>query len=365
MLPEKSDLLEKPVALFILLSLLFHASILLLPISDPSALRDTAERIVEVDFLPPPPVAREKETAEKKEDQPKQIVSPPDQANEEKPDQARFLSDRDSATKEETVAQGLSARKPPQVAKVEQPAKKSPPTPIERRATPSPPAQKSSTEGPAGGPTETSTEKPALDGLAGRKISPWLNARDLQALVKESGRKEEPSTPQGSDLIALAPPPAISSLLPAPSLFGTPDHLPDVRRGNLTLLNTKASRFAPFVRRVALRVFQHLIILQRKNLDLDEIITARGMVRVDATLDLKGNLIGLSINGRSGSSSVDQALLKACQTAAWDKNPPLGAESKDGNIHFIFRSRVSPRFAPDGSRVGIHSITIYLEAGLV
>jgi hypothetical protein len=131
------------------------------------------------------------------------------------------------------------------------------------------------------------------------------------------------------------------------------------------LLNTKANRFAPFVRRVALRVFQHLIILQRKNLGLNDIVAAREITGVDATLDPKGNLTGLSIRGRSGSFSVDEALLKACQIAAWDENPPPGAQTEDGNIHFIFRSRISPNFGPDGSSVGIRSIIVYLEVGLV
>jgi TonB family protein len=378
MLPEKLYVLEKPLSLFLLLSLLFHATVLLLPLSNPSAFRDVAERLVQVDLLPPPPVTEEavgrpKELAEKKEDLPKQIVSPPDQVNEEEPDKARFLSDKDSATKEETVARGFPARSSPApdptpktpAPQVEQPAKKSPPRQIARRTTPAPPAQKSPAGGPAGSPAEKPAEKPTLDSLANLKTSPWLNARDLRDLVKERNRKEEPSAPQGRDLIALAPPPATSRFLPAPSLFGTPDYLPDVRQGNLTLLNTKANRFAPFVRRVALRVFEHLIILQRRDLDPNNIVTAREMVRVDATLDLKGNLTGLSIQSRSGSSFVDAALLKACEIAAWDENPPPGAQSEDGNIHFIFRSRVSPRFGPDGSSVGIRSIIVYLEVGLV
>lgn len=360
--------LEKPLSLFLLLSLLFHSAILLLPLSNPSVSRDAAERIVLVDLLPPPLVTEEKDLKEKKEDQPQQIVSPPDQANEEKPEQARFLSDKDSATKEETVARGLPTPRLPQVPKVEQPVEKSPPIQMARRPPPSPPVEKSAVEKRAEAERQRAAlpQTSALSSLTDLKASPWLNARDLQALVKERDRKkEEPAAPQGRDLIALAPPPAASSLFPLPSPFGTLDYLPDVRQGSLTLLNTKASRFAPFVRRVALRVFQHLIISQRKTLGLDDIVAAREMARVDATLDLKGNLTGLSIKSRSGSFSVDEALLKACETAAWDENPPPGAQTEDGNIHFIFRSRISPHFGPSGPSVGIRSITVYLEVGLV
>jgi TonB family protein len=144
---------------------------------------------------------------------------------------------------------------------------------------------------------------------------------------------------------------------------GTLDHLPDVRRGHLTLLNTKASRFAPFVRRVALRVFQHLLIQQRKKLVSHEIIMGSGMARVDATLDLEGNLTGLSLRGGSGSYPVDETLLEACRAAVWDENPPPEARAEDGRIHFIFRSRLTPHVSADG--LSVRWVTVYLEVGLI
>ena len=48
---------------------------------------------------------------------------------------------------------------------------------------------------------------------------------------------------------------------------GALDFLPDVREGDITLLNTKAELFSPFVRRVAVRVFGHLVILLRRQLE--------------------------------------------------------------------------------------------------
>jgi hypothetical protein len=129
----------------------------------------------------------------------------------------------------------------------------------------------------------------------------------------------------------------------------------------LTFLNTKAHRFAPFVRRVALRVFQHLLIHQRNNLRLDDVVAAREMVTIEAKLDTKGNLKGLAIESRSGSYSVDESLLKACEQGAWDENPPEEAKAEDGYIHFIFRSDINAQY----DQLGLRAIITMLQVGLV
>jgi len=199
--------------------------------------------------------------------------------------------------------------------------------------------------------------------------TPQLFARpdDLlaQGWLSEAGggreKKAERQPPSGRDIIALAPPPAPNSLLSLPGPRGTPDYLPDVQQGNLTFLNTKAHRFAPFVRRVALRVFQHLIIHQRKNLHLDDVVAAREMVTIEARLDTNGNLKGLAIQTRSGSYSVDESLLKACEQGAWDENPPAEAKAEDGYIHFIFRSDINAQY----DQLGLRAIVTLLQVGLV
>jgi len=199
------------------------------------------------------------------------------------------------------------------------------------------------------------------------KRAPQLFARPDELLsqgwiqeAEQNREKEKHQPPSGSDIVAMAPSPA-PNLFSMPGPIGTPDDLPDVRQGNLTFLNTKAHRFAPFVRRVALRVFQHLIILQRKNLHINDVVAAREMSTIEAKLDDKGALKGLVIQTRSGSYAVDSALLKACENGAWDENPPPEAHAEDGMIHFIFRSDINAQY----DDLGLRAILTTLQVGLV
>jgi hypothetical protein len=300
---------------------------------------------------------------------PEQIVSPPDQSNDDVPEKTRFLSDRNSSTREQTVAVGTPLPSPPRkeksVAK-EKPERQRPP---QQLAAKTPPTTSPSDNKKARALDEaTAARDPAPGKPDAPPRVPQLFARpdDLlaQGWLSEAGsdqeKKAERQPPQGRDLIALAPPPR-ESLFSLPGPVGTPDFLPDIRQGNLTFLNTKAHRFAPFVRRVALRVFQHLIIHQRKQLSIDDVVAARDVVTVEAKLDTQGTLRGLIIQTRSGSYSVDAALLKACEQGAWDENPPLEAKSDDGYIHFIFRSDINAQY----DNLGLRAIITYLQVGLV
>ena len=125
-------------------------------------------------------------------------------------------------------------------------------------------------------------------------------------------------------------------------------------------MNTKAHRFAPFVRRVAQRVFQHLVISQRRNLQLDDVIAARDWVTIEAKLTVDGELTGLVLRSRSGSYSIDESLLNACQQGAWDQNPPSEAQAEDGFIHFIFRSEIDAQY----DELGLKGVVTFLQVGL-
>jgi hypothetical protein len=394
-----------PLALFLFFSLLLHLLLFLfLPLPERQSLTPPEEQLAEIELLPPSPpstppamakaqpppvVAKEKpEPQEKKpedkpetkkqEPLPEQIVNPPDNANDEIPEKTRLLSDRNSATKEQTVAPGNPLPTPPQ--KTTAPAKEKPETPKpptqlamktpEVKPVPKPPIEKT---------IEKPSDSIAQDDRLRKNLNPGkpdappktpqLFARpdDLiaQGWLSDAGRnqeekKEERQPPQGRDLLALAPPPR-ESLLSLPGPIGTPDMLPDIRQGGLTLLNTKAHRFAPFVRRVAMRVFQHLIIHQRRQLQLDDVVAAREMVTVQAKLDTQGNLKKLVIQTRSGSYAVDASLLEACKQGAWDENPPEEAVAEDGFINFIFRSDITPQY----DQIGLRAIMTYLQIGLL
>ncbi|MBM4255700.1 MAG: hypothetical protein FJ147_07360 [Deltaproteobacteria bacterium] len=444
-----------PLAVFLFVSLLVHAVLLLFfPTLYRLMPEPQQEKLTEVELLPPtppppppvvakaeppqvaPPLPQEKaqpveKPKPKEQDKPKppeakpqerlpeQMVSPPDQVNDQIPEKTRLWSDRNSATKEETVAKGMprpaparkdqppvkerTVREPPkppvQQAKkepgVESPTKKSrqdlddeltPPkrrTPGTREVTKREPLQLAMKPPAAAAPKpelrkeheqqideeSLAKAKPASANTAGAaKPAPKLFARPEELLsqgwLSETGKdreeKEERKPPTGQDLIAMAPPPA-ENLLALPGPIGTPDLLPDIRQGNLTFLNAKANRFAPFVRRVALRVFQHLIIFQRKNLQLNDVVAARDYSTIEAKIDTQGNLKKLIIQTRSGSYAVDEALLRACENGAWDENPPAEAVAEDGMIHFIFRSDLNAQF----DDLGLRSVLTTLQIGLI
>ena len=398
-----------PLAIFLFFSILLHLLLFFLfPVLERQDFSPPREQLAEVELLPPPPQTpkpqveakiqppvadkeapppedkkEEEKPQQKREPLPEQIVNPPDNVNDQVPENTRLLSDRNSSTKEQTVAVGIPVPSPPQKEKAPKPVKEKaekieaakPPTQLamkkpEVTPAPKPPVEKA-IERPNDSTAKSEQQQKRLTpgNPKAPAATPQLFARpdDLltQGWLSDAGKEREEQQakrqpPQGRDLIAMAPPPA-ESFLNLPGAVGTPDFLPDIRQGNLTLLNTKAHRFAPFVRRVAMRVFQHLIIYQRKQLNLDEVIAARDVVTVQAKMDTQGNLKKLLIQTRSGSHAVDDSLLKACTQGAWDENPPSEALSEDGYINFMFRSDISAQY----DQMGLRGILTTLQIGLL
>lgn len=387
--PQQRD----PLVVFLLFSLLFHLLLLLLfPVPNPIFPPET-EQLTEVELLPaeepqqlaqaelpaqaePEEVPKEEPVEEEAAEPPpaplpEQIVNPPDVVNEQIPDQTRFLSDRNTTAEEETVAVGtpLPSTNPEQQQQPNSEAQKpaEPPKEPTQLAALTPPFDRPLDSEPENTPPKESPQALQPGAPDAPKPTPQLFASpaDLlaQGFIKDRGREQEQQderrTPTGNELLSMAPP-ARNSMLSLPGPTGTPDHLPDVRRGNMTFLNTKASRFAPFVRRVAERVFQHLVIDQRRNLKLDDVIAARDWVTIEAKLSLDGDLVGLVLRGRSGSYSIDESLLHACEQGAWDQNPPPEARAEDGLIHFIFRSDIDAQY----DNLGLRAIVTFLQVGL-
>jgi hypothetical protein len=142
----------------------------------------------------------------------------------------------------------------------------------------------------------------------------------------------------GRRRLALAVPPVAPDWALAGNR-GTLDNLPDIQRGSVTLLNTKANEFSPFVRRVGERVFQHLIIRQRR-LELQQILNAHHPVRMRAVLDARGKLKSVQIDEQSGSATMDDTLSDALNTAAFDNNPPPAAANANGDFEFVFQAQL-------------------------
>jgi len=313
---------RRPFALAIAVSALLHVlAFLLLPVPEGGAVPEPAP--LEVALLrpepPPPPAA--------KPPAPRQMVAPPDQINDRPPEHPHFESDRDNEVVQETVHNGVPNPAP------EVPPPPAPPRAPSAPAHPAPPRQRTVERRPA---------EPAP------KAERAVNASDLFAstdeLVHEQQQAQRAAAANEAQQIAanrrlaLAVPPVAPEWM-LPGERGTLDHLPDIQRGSVTLLNTKANVFSPFVRRVGERVFQHLIIRQRR-LDIQQILNAQRPVELRVLLDSKGRLKSVQIEGQSGSATMDDTLSDAVNTAAFDNNPPPAAANANGDFEFVFQAQL-------------------------
>ena len=146
---------------------------------------------------------------------------------------------------------------------------------------------------------------------------------------------------------------------------GVQDFAPDIRDGELTLLNTKASKYAVFVRRVATAVFNKLKALAWSGMDYTEVKKIGGFNEYKAILDKQGKLLKVVKNDSSKSILFDSTLEKAIEISAHDPNPPVSAIASDGNYHFIFQAKMFTRLAPGGrNRAPRESRWLIMRAGL-
>ncbi|MBI1818508.1 MAG: hypothetical protein HYR72_26285 [Deltaproteobacteria bacterium] len=251
---------------------------------------------------PPPPVLLPE----------RQIVSPPDAGEERPPDKTRLLSDRDNTVKDEMLKRGQAAPGSGEAAAQHE-------APPQDRPAPPPPPK------PAAKAREQVASLPKLDQLLPR-------AGDLIREGRVQSSSEEKPTPTSRNLLAAGQGGAFSARP------GISDYLPTIREGDLTLLNTKAERFAPFVRRVAARVFQNLEIRLKQSRRSGASGSGREYAAVEAVMSKKGQLVSARVLERESNTSLAayrELLGLAEPTIFFDSNPPPGAEASDGNIHFI------------------------------
>jgi hypothetical protein len=290
--------------------------------------------------IQPPPPAPPPPPAEAVEALRPQIVAPPDTVNDVPPEKTRLESDRNNKVETQSLSPGVPkpAPEPKEIPKK--------PAPETRKAEAPPKPKQKSGEADDDGATRrepTRRRSPQLEDL--------FASRDelirAQQSDKNRGGVEESNdrVGEGRRRLALAVPP-VSPDWALPGRRGALDFLPDIQRGDVTLLNTKANVFAPFVRRVGERVFQHLVIRQRR-LDLPQIMNARQPVMMKVLLDKKGRLKSVKVENQSGSASMDGTLSEAVQTGAFDNNPPPTAANADGNYEFVFQAQLRA-YAPGG-----------------
>jgi TonB family protein len=354
-----------------------------LPLEEPSAVVpppvEPAESLAP--SQPPPTRAEAPPTRD-------QIVTPSDRENDIAPEGPAFLSDRNNTVEQETIRRGNPEAGTPgveaEVAPSELPDVDSQTAPEQAAVAEAPePTEETEAAPPEAAPAEEAappeTESLAASQSTGDALLPEP-ARPLPGLdrlfappaeVLARARSNTPATPPSQeaaprenprrDLLA-APP-------PVPGVFaglrGNFDHLPDVAAGQLTMLNTKADRFAPFVRRVGTRVFQNLLIYQRRDLKAPDILAATEIVAVRAILDESGRLTSLEIMERSGSPALDRTLLEALRAAAFDPNPPPEAANTDGKFEFIFQAQIVASVQPSIREPRIRAVESRLRIGLM
>jgi TonB C terminal len=331
-----------PLLVALVLSALLHIlGIATLPVSEGRAVIPPQDAPLEVALLErQPPVVKPAE-------QRQQIVAPPDEINDIPPERTRFESDHDNVVLRETVHKGVPHPAPPAPPKRADPAKRAEPKPpqqaVERADDEA--ADKAEAEARSG-------HAPALEDLFA-STDELVRAQQGRVAHEEEQRQAERAG-KGPRRLALAVAPAAPEWA-LPGTRGTLDSLPDIQRGDVTLLNTKANVFAPFVRRIGERVFQHLIIRQRR-LVIEQILSAHDVVRMHVTLDPRGRLKSVTVEGQSGSATMDETLSDALNTGAFDNNPPPSAANAAGEYEFEFQAQLRAFLpGPGGSPTRIES----------
>ena len=290
-------------------------------------------------------------TPQQRTDQIKQLVQP--SSNTDTPKVPHFASDHDSSTAREQLKRGQLDTGIPSVT----------------RSSKNDLSQKSHSI-----QKRINTEKSQATEIKNPKL--FLNATELENTITSQTTKKELLTKQNSRPIKKPPLDQLresefNKAIPfekqsAKGLFagpiGSPDYLPNIPDGDITLLNSKADQFAVFVRRVALQVFG---AIKRKNwqeLSTSELRRLNNFSTIHAKMNKEGQLVSIKLMDSSGSILFDNLVKDSVQFSARDQNPPAEAAAEDGNIHFIFKSRSWVR--PTGER-GLEQRWILLGTGLL
>ena len=254
-----------------------------------------------------------------KDQQKKQLVTPPQITEKIPPIETNKQSDNDSSTKTEQIKRGTEGSTVISKKK----GKPIPPAPEPQTKT------KNETKTRAKTKKEVSPKKIKTLTLPKSEIAKFTTKTTRKTPSSNQERKIETrpfSRPQGSGAAILGS-------------RGIQDYLPDLPDGDITLLNAKANKYAVFVRRVAKRVFGHLRQSGWEKLSISNVQAIKDFSEIHAKIDLNGKLTSLILLSPSGSQRFDIVVQESVQSGAKDKNPPRDAANADGQIHFVFKSR--------------------------
>lgn len=317
---DQQSELNRYLLLGLVLSAILHVALIwaLNPLKAPKD-----EAILVVDLIPSIPEPKFKEPTQQK-----QIVSPSQTSSETAPKlDTRLLSDRDSSVEKEQIKRGDD----PNSGKVIGKQLSSPPSQAAKQfKAAKAEKQESNSEGPPKKLTQL-----RLDSDTMREKFAVKSPHDPKTMEEEVQRATSGSASEGYRTFS-RPIGAGAAVL---GTGGSPDYLPNLPDGDITMLNAKASRFAVFVRRVATGVFSQLRSQGWDSLRGEDIVAISQPAIMRATLSPQGKLMGVTLLRPSGSDRFDQVLSAAVKAGARDPNPPKEAADENGNFSFIFQSQ--------------------------
>ena len=293
---------------------------------------------------------------------PKQIVSKTISQPDAKPVQTNHESDSDTQVVKEQIKRGMEPM-------LTTPGEKNPIKARVAKPSPNKETAKEKTE-----PAKPSPQKSDSNSESQAKPAPQkLSLSDLTLDSKEliSNFSVNSAQPQNSKNQTPRSPSyrgAFSRPAGSGARFmtnaGSPDSIPNLPDGDLTLLNAKANQFAVFVRRVAIQVFTQIRALGWDNLDRADIERIKDYSTVIATMSPSGALLKVTLDGQSASSTFDGIIMQAAKAGTKDPNPPAAAKAADGNIKFIFKAKSWVETDRGRSGIPVERRWILLETGL-
>ncbi len=296
--------LNRRIGWALLLSILLHLALIF---SFKLQSADSKEIPIEVTFLQP------------KSGKKLQIVTPSQSSDTTPPKETNLLSDKDSSAPKEQLKRGFDGGSPV-------------------KPNPNPPKTQSE---------QVKEQQPLKLKLSQKHLE--KNFLDLEAekeISKTTPQKKVNEKERTREFYRTAPfQRKFSNTEP-----GSPDYLPTIQDGEVTLLNTKADKHAVFVRRVALQVFGSLRRRNWQELSLYDAQTLSSHAIVEAVMSPKGELLSVSVQNSSGNNVFDRIVSAAANEGTRDQNPPTSALATDGNIHFVFHAKVWSRRIGDARR---------------
>lgn len=176
--------------------------------------------------------------------------------------------------------------------------------------------------------------------MKARNNGPTQNRAQAQPKPPREVKKLEQFKP--TDSFGIAPTPQTSRSLPVIGSSSLGEHIPGVKEGSFTALNTDQFMFYSFFSRIHEQVRNRWVryvrefAAQQSPTDIRELSQAERIFSVEIVLDEKGQYIKGSVLRTSGYVELDDTAIKAFRSAAPFHNPPQEMREGDGFIHLYY-----------------------------